>query len=152
MTLDPLRTERAGRFADAQRGQGIVEGYQDAIKDDPLDRAFINRNLKRYRKFGVPARLAKLKGMDDTQLERMAAVAVLKRRKVKIEPLRERVNRRQYKPRQLARARSAIRQDIEPGKKLAPVVRHIRRIRRNRRVNNVRIWSGKGYDVWKGYT
>lgn len=146
------RTERIGRFADVERGQSIVEGYQDVVQQDPIDKAFIQRNLKRYQKFGVPTALAKLRGLSDTELEKMAARAVLKRRKVKVTPLRVTVDKRRYRTRQLQRARSVIAQGTTPGKGLAPVVRHIRRVRRARRVSAVNPFSGRGYDIWKGYT
>lgn len=151
--LDPLRTQRIGRFQDLTRGQGVIEGYQDAIREDPIDKEFIQRNLKRYQKFGVPSRLAKLKGMSDTALEGMAARAVLKRRKVDFDPLRESINRKRYAPRVIARGRSILADPNASAEQLRkPIVRHIRTIRRARRVNNVNIWSGKGYDIWKGYT
>lgn len=81
------RFDRTARFVSegAFGSRDVLTGYQDVTKD-PISKDFIKRNLAPYQAVGVPLNLKKLRGKTDTQLERLAARAVVKKRKV---PLRK---------------------------------------------------------------
>lgn len=149
MTLD-----RQNRFApDAQRGGDILAGFQRA-STDPVNKRFVKRQLKPYKKYGIPQKLTKLKGMSDTQLEKMATKAILKRKKVKVNKLRTRINRKRFSTKKVQHAKRVMANPNASKKalrKTRDTRRHIKQIRRNRRVQKSPIWRGKGYDIWKGY-
>lgn len=144
---------RTNRFVDESRGVDVLSGFQDASRD-PINKQFLLRQLKPYRKFGVPQQLNKLEGMTDTQLERMAAKAILKRRKVQVRKLPTKINRKQHSAREIAAAKRVMSRPNPTRQALrrtADTRRHIKSIRANRRVMRTRLWSGKGYDAYKGY-
>lgn len=156
MTFDVARTQRQGRFQDTDRGQGLATGYQDVAKQG-TNKSELQRLIKPYKKYGVPQSLKKYKGMTDTELERLAARAVLKQRGLgrpgglNLQRLRTKFNKGRFNIQRAKRVmanpdatRKALRQTREARQ-------HVRRIRANRRVMATRFWSGKGYDVWKGY-
>ena len=73
--------QRAGRFTDVAKGEGVVAGYRDATADKPFDKKFLKRNFAEYdvlKKGGLHKNLGKLKNMSDVQIESLAAKAVLK--------------------------------------------------------------------------
>lgn len=134
------RTQREGRFGDLERGQGILTGFQDTTKD-PIDKKFIKRQLKPFKKFGVPQNLSKLKGMTDTELERLAAKAVIKNRGVKVNKLRTNVNVQKFGKQNIIRGRKIIAKrkaglTVNPkaAKRTRAARRHILNIRENRRI------------------
>lgn len=146
-----MTIQREGRFTDTERGGGIVQGYRDAVREDPFNKGFIARNLRQYgtlKRAGVGTKkgLKKLKGLSDTQMENIAAKAVLKKAKVKTRRLPTRYNRKKHNVK-WAKKVMARRQQGLPVKKRAlkrtKLARaHVRRIDRNRQVMKKPIYRG----------
>lgn len=154
MTLDP----RVGRFADPGTS-GVEAGLRGSAQQDTLNKKYIARNIKPYKslkKYGSVKGLKGLKNKNYAQLERMASIAVLRKSGVKRQKLRTSPNRSKFKPNQIKRARTALGANRAVGsiqnKKVRKAARHLTQVRRNRRVMKTNIFSGKGYDIWKGYT
>lgn len=171
MPLNP----RQNRFS-SQGGAGytsnVLSGYpggagKDALAD-PIDKAFVRRNLKPYkslRQFSTKKGLGKLQGKTDVQLERMATKAVIQEAGVKKRKLRTNVNRKKYGKNVLNRAKGKIQEGYgvrklgQPGlnaneirnKKLRQATKHLIHVKRNRRVMSTNIWKGQGYDIKVGH-
>ena len=91
-------TERQGRFQDYSKGDSLSKGYRD-IGNDPLDKKFMKRQFESYpvlKKGGLDKGLGQLRNYNDTQLEAMAAKAVLSKAKVERKKLPKQLNRAKY--------------------------------------------------------
>lgn len=137
------RIQRQGRFTDVDPGSGVVQGYRDAVAQDPFNKKFIARNLKQYgtlKKAGLGNKkgLRKLRGMSDTQLERIAAKAVIQKAGIKRRKLPTSYNRRKHNIKWaknvIARrqAGQSVRKQTLQRTKAAR--QHVHRINRNRRI------------------
>ena len=155
---DPL-DPRVGRFSEAGNTSGVEAGLRSSAGQDTLTRKYIARNLKPYKSlsaYSTVKGLKKLKNKGFEQLERMAAIAVLKKSGIKRRKLRTSPDRSKFGGNQLGRARTALGGGKKPedinNRKIREAARHLTQVRRNRRVMKTNIYSGKGYDIWKGYT
>jgi len=153
MVLDP----RAGRFSDTGETSGVEAGMRSAAGGDTLTKKYIARNIKPYKslkRFSTPKGLKGLKNKNFAQLERLAAIAVLKKNGVKRRKLRTTPDKNKYTGKQLGKAKAGISAGRAPRSfgnvKIRNAARHITQVRRNRRVMKTNIFSGKGYDIWKG--
>jgi hypothetical protein len=135
--------ERSGRFLDTDKGGGIVTGYRDAVKDDPFNKKFLTRNYGQYdflKKQGLNKKkgLNKLKKLSDTQLENVAAKAVLTQHKVKTRKLNTRYNRKQHNIAQakkvLARKKAGLSVSKQAMRRTRAARAHVLRVHRNRQV------------------
>ncbi len=139
--------DRTGRFSDTERGSSLLGGrgrgglIGSTDLPDTFTRKDVKRNLKPFKKFGLPQKLGKFRGKTDTQLENLAAQTIvrqgLKRGSLTRKKLRTSVNRKKFSPHQLKRARRVMQND-SPGQQAKKNTRaarkHIRRIRRNREI------------------
>lgn len=168
MTYDPA--DRQGRFTSGASGVGMGSdfGYDDVGRHDPLNKKFIRRNLREYRnlkKFGKKGGLKKLKNKNQTQLERLAVQAILKKNKVKRRKLNTKVNRKRHRKVHLRKAKAKLRAGYDirkmgqtgksigsiKNRKVQKAARHLANIRRNRVINKTPILAGKGYDLKMGH-
>lgn len=169
MYRDPYT--RPGRFATDNYAPsfGSDFGFDEAMRDDPLNRKFVQRNLKEYKTLrGLTKKngLKKLRKMNYAQMERMAARAVLTKNNVKRRKLATSLNRKKHNARAIRIARRKIDKkgfdvrrlgqqgpDVDDlkSKKVRAAAKHIIQIRRNRAIMKTPIWSGKGIDIKRGH-
>ena len=144
-------------------------GFDEAMRDDPLNKKFVQRNLKEYktlRKFSKKGGLKKLRKMNYAQMERLATRAVLNKNNVKRRKLRTSLNKKKFKQRHLNIARRKIDKkgfdvrrlgqqgkDVDDikWKQVRKAAKHIIQTRRNRAIMKTPIWSGKGIDIKRGH-
>jgi hypothetical protein len=146
---------RQGRFADSARGAAIGRGLQGSTKlPDTFTGKDTVRNLRPFKKFGMPVKpgqtkpLRMYKGKTDTQIENLAANAVIrkaiKKGSVTRRKLKTGINFKKYKRKEIQRARRVMSQD-QPRRRALRQTRdarkHISLIRRNRRVMKTRLYS-----------
>lgn len=160
---------RQNRFASQPVGSGVERGFEDAVRDDPINKGFIRRNLGQFgtlKKFAKKGGLAKLRGKNFAQLERMAVRAVLKKNKVKRRKLKTGGLKKKYGAGLLRKARKKTRQGVDirdrslgqrgkdvssiKNKKVRKATKSLIRVRRNRRIMKTKLLAGKGYDIHKG--
>lgn len=148
--------DRTGRFLDADRGGGVYQGYQDALSRDPFNKKFLARNYKQYdvlKKAGLGKvkNLDKLAGLTDTQLEGIAAKAVLKQKGYKPKKLQTSYNRKKYNIRWakkvMERNQSGATVRKQTLQRTKEARQHIKRINHNRRVMKTRVFA----NVPKGF-
>lgn len=148
--------QRQGRFTDSDRGGSIVSGYRDAVKDDPFNKKFLARNYKQYdtlKKAGLgsPKNLKKLKGLSDSQLESIAAKAVLKDKGFKRKKLPTKLNRKKHNikwaKQVMAKRRAGQTVKKQSLQKTKAARQHILRIQKNRRIMKSPLFKGvpKGF-------
>lgn len=135
--------QRQGRFTDPSGGQGIVQGYRDAVKEDPFNKKFLARNYKEYdvlKKAGLgkPKNIKKkLKGRTDAELENIAAKAVLQKAGVKRKKLTRKYNTKKHniKWAKKVMARRAAGQSVKKQtlKRTKAARRHVQWVNRNRK-------------------
>lgn len=145
----PDQTDRRGRFSDPGRGTGLLTGLQSATSlPDVFTGKDIKRNLKPFKKFGAPQKLRAYGHKTDTQLENIAANAIvrrgLKRGTIKRRKLDTKLNRKKYGTKRLQWAKRLMAQDhprAQALKKSRAVRQHIRRVRRNREAMKTPLFS-----------
>lgn len=154
MVFDPsARSDRMDRFQSSASSSSVEQGLRD--KTDPTDvtKKYIKRNLKPYkvlRKRKLHKKLGGLKRMNDGRLERLAVRAVLKKHHVKRRKLNRSISDK-YRPKQIRRAKRRLRAKPLTWKPKSKAVKHVQRVKQNRRIMRTNIWKGKGYDIRKGY-
>ncbi len=143
-------TLRQGRFGDNARGQGVGEGLQSSTNlPDTFTQKDIKRNLKPFKKFGVPQKIKRFRKKTDTQIENIAANAIVKRglkrgsiKRKKVGP--KKINFKRFSKKQVKRARRVMNAE-NPNRKSLKQTRearqHIRRIRRNRKLASTPLFS-----------
>ena len=132
--------QREARFGDPAQGSGLLGGLQSATAlPDTFTRKDIKRNLKPFKKFGVPQKIQKFARKTDTQLENIAANAIvrrgIKRGGIKRRKLRTSFNKKKFGPKKIAYAKRVMSMDnprAQQLKRTKATRRHIRQIRRNR--------------------
>jgi len=162
------KTPPTSRFSSGYSQSGVEQGYQD-VQNDPINKAFVRRNIKQYKtlkKYAKKGGLSKLANKNYAQLERMAARAVLKKNKVKRRKLRTKGVQAKYGAKVTNRARKKISQGYGvKDRKLGQIGKSVNQIknkkvrraakmqvqvRRNRRIMKTKVMAGKGYDIKKG--
>jgi hypothetical protein len=141
-------TTRAGRFGDAGRGQGIGAGLAGSTAlPDTFTKKDIRRNLKEFKQFGVPQKIGKFRKKTDTQIENIAATAIvkrgIKRGDIKRRKLRTKFNRTKFSGKEIKRARRVMNAEspsIKALKQTREARRHIKTVRRNRLVMKTRLY------------
>lgn len=148
------RTQRQGRFQDIQKGADLYQGYRDVTKEDPYDKKFLNRQFKEYsvlKKGGLPGNLKQLRGMNDVELEALAAKAVIEDDNIKRRKLPVKLNKAKYNIKwakkvmaKRAAGKTVRRQALRRTKAARA---HILRVQRNRRINATPLYENlpKGY-------
>ena len=142
---------------------------RSGVKGDPLNKKYIARNIKPYKslkRFSTPKGLKGLKNKNYAQLERLAAIAVLKKAGVKKRKLKVKLTPKQFSASQVKRARAELKgrdpetmQDAPKRRglndiknlKVRRAARHLTTVRRNRKVMKTNIYKGRGYDISKGH-
>lgn len=153
MTMDPV--QRQGRFTNDQ-GSGVLPGLSKSSSlTSTVGNKQIKRALKPYRKY-LPKNLGNLKKYSTGELEAIATRAVMKKRKHKPKKLRTSFNTKQHKNLKYAKKVMAMENPTRKQLKRTKAARkHIRTIRRNRRVMKLPLWGGvpkavrnRGRNAW----
>jgi hypothetical protein len=142
------QTMRSGRFADPQRGSGVLGGLQGSTAlPDTFTQKDIKRNLKPFKRFGMPQNIRAFAKKSDTQIENLAATAVVKRGikqgSIDRKRLRTKPNRKLFNKKQLRFARRVMAKDSprqQALNKTRAARRHIRMLRRNRAIAKTRLF------------
>lgn len=161
--------QRESRFnAPSAVENSVLEGYGSAVRDDPVNKGLVRRNLRDYkslRKFAKPGQLSRLRGKTDAQLEKMAVRAVIRKNDVQKRKLRTNVNRKQYGKPLLQRAQKKLNQGYDirrlgqqgadvkdiANPRLRRATKHLSNIQRNRKIMSTKIMAGRGYDIRMGH-
>lgn len=131
---------RTNRFTDPARGSGILGGLQGSTRlPDTFTRKDIKRNIKPFKKFGVPQKIQKFARKSDTQLENIAANAIVRRgiKRGAIKRIKPRTtpNRKKFGVKRIQYAKRVMAMDDPRAgqlKRTRAARRHIKSIRRNR--------------------
>jgi len=148
---------REGRFNDTARGQAIGAGLSGSTAlPDTFTAKDTVRNLQPFKKFGVPLKKGKkpgrqlraFKGKTDTQIENIAANAIvrkaIKNGSVKRTKLRTGFNYKKFNRRQIARAKRVMDAEspsAKARKQTQDARNHIKFVRRNRIVMKTPLFS-----------
>jgi len=136
---------RNDRFADATRGQAIGAGLQSSTNlPDTFTGKDTRRNLKEFKKFGMPQKLSTFARKTDTQIENLAANAIIRKHLKSGDVTRKKyttnINFKRFKRKEIRRARRVMNADspkMRARKNTRAARLHIRRIRANRKIMSV---------------
>jgi len=140
---------RENRYQDASKGAGIIGGLRSSTNlPDTFTRKDTQRNLKPFKKFGVPQNIQKFARKSDTQIENVAANAIvkrgIKRGNIKRKKLRTGINKQKFGAKKIDWAKRVMSQD-DPRrralKRTRAARRHIRFVRRNREAMKLPLFS-----------
>lgn len=133
--------ERQGRFTNDQ-GSGILPGLSKSSSlSSTVSKKQIKRSLKPYRKY-LPKNLGALSKYSTGQLEAIAARAVMKKRKHKPKKLRTSFNTKKHKNIKYAKKVMELKSPTKKQlKQTAQARKHIRWVRRNRKVMKLPLWT-----------
>jgi len=135
-----MTIERGGRFTDPGRGSGLIGGLQDSTAlPDTFTAKDAKRNLKPFKKYGMSTNIKSYAKKTDTQIENMAANAIVRKaiKKGSIKRVKPRtgINYKKYGKKKIAWAKRVMAADNPRAKalrKTRQARRHIRTIRQNR--------------------
>ena len=144
-------SDRLGRFTDDQGGNVYAGLREGSVSQQRMSNKQLKKALKPYRKY-LPKNLNKLGKMTTGELEAVAARAVMKKNKNKPDKLRTGVNKQRFGAKRIAYAKRVMA-NTDPSKmalkRTADTRKHIRFIRRNRKIMKAPLYPGIPWRLMK---